>query len=73
MARADDHVTWLVNTVPARSQEDFSPYHWITNAEGKRELRKGVPPAAVVDATNQMAEGKITLNDYLDMIGVPKS
>lgn len=62
----------LPNTVPVRSIDDLTPYHFATDDDGKRVLRKGAPPQVVTLAAADFASGTTTLNEFLDRVGVKK-
>lgn len=62
----------LPRTLPVRTIDDYAPYHFVTNDAGDLSLRQGAPPKAVKAAAADFAEGRATLNDFLDRVGVPK-
>jgi hypothetical protein len=61
----------LPKTLPPRKASDFAPYHWVRNDKGRLSLRRGATPAHVKAAGAAFADGRLTLDQYLDAIGVP--
>lgn len=59
-------------TLPVTTMDDLAPYHFVEVGD-KIEMRKGATPSAVAAAAAEHADGKITLNQFLDRIGVPKA
>jgi len=64
---------WVARTLPVMTEDDLAPYHWVRNERGNLSLRKGAPPKAVVEAASDFADGRVSLDGFLDRIGVPKS
>lgn len=63
----------VARTLPVSGPDDLTPYHWVRDDDGRLSLRKGPPPVVVKQAAVALADGRASLNDFLDIIGVPKS
>jgi len=63
----------IPRTLPARSPADYRAYHFVRDDAGNLTLRQGPPPAKVRQAAAAFGAGNLTLNEFLDAAGVPKS